>query len=313
MSELKVLSKEEVDALLNLNAESELGAVANEVHEGSTLTEPESEGTINQKALRNISDLTASECEKILTSFLRKKIHVEFKSTRQGKLSECLEGKTEKHVFTIFRAKPANQYGMASMNMPLLHHSINLLFGGQFNASEAIMEAPGKIGIIIADKLIDLCLHAFAKGSADYGEVKFETIKTITTPTLTSKMSLDDQVCAIEMTISMAEVETTLEFMFADSFIKNFIPSNPKDAKHVEGNHWRAAIESQVVDSYVTLNVALPDVSLKVKDILSMKEGDIIPIGDPTLVYVCLNNLKLFKATAGQANSKRVAKILSEV
>ena len=41
-------------------------------------------------------------------------------------------------------------------------------------------------------------------------------------------------------------------------------------------------------------------------DIMKLKSGDLIPIADPTDVFLCLNELKLFRASAGQANNKRV-------
>ena len=73
------------------------------------------------------------------------------------------------------------------------------------------------------------------------------------------------------------------------------------------------AIKTQVVDSIVNISISLPDVSMKANDFLNLKEGDLIPIGDPTMVYVCLNNYKLFRAVAGQSNSNLVVKITEQI
>ena len=72
------------------------------------------------------------------------------------------------------------------------------------------------------------------------------------------------------------------------------------------------AIENQVVDSNITIIASLPEINFKAKDLMSLKNGDLIPIGDPTLVDVYLNDVKLFCANAAQANSKRIIKILGE-
>jgi flagellar motor switch protein FliM len=309
MSELKVLSKEEVDALLNLTQESGDLSTLGENHEEWV----EHDCSVNQKALSNIKELTIAECEKNFVSFLRKKITVKPKSSRIGKISECLEGKMEKHVYSIFKILPNEHYGMAVVDLTLLHHSINLLYGGQFTPGEPIIESPGKIGVLIAEKICEVGLSGFAQACGEYGQISFEMVKTILQPSLTSKISLDDDVYLIEMNVLFGETESSFSIMVTKTFISDYLPAKPASIKHVDSNFWRSAIENQVVDSHVMVHVTLPDLSVKVNDIVNFKSGDVIPIEDPGLVYICLNNLKLFRATAGQANSKRVVKVLSEV
>lgn len=313
--ETKVLSKEEVDALLKVSHDSDID-LTNMASGAPTQGEKwtENNNPINKAALTNITELTVAECEEILTSFLRKKIITKAKSASRATLSECLNGKSEKHVFSVFHLLPNDCYGMAVIDLTLLHHAINLVYGGHIGAKEEpIMETPGKVGIIVAEKLCQLGLEGFKKACGEYGQVDFKIVKTITLPNLTSKMGLDDRVYAIDMSVFMGEIETSLAIIVKEDFLEEFIPVKNSDVKHVESNFWRSAIESQVADSLVSVCVTLPDIQVKVNDLMKFKEGDLIPMSDPTLVYVCLNNLKLFRAKAGQANSKRVAKILSEI
>jgi flagellar motor switch protein FliM len=113
--------------------------------------------------------------------------------------------------------------------------------------------------------------------------------------------------------VFFGEVETALSILVASDFLYEFIPSNTDDVVPIDSESWRTAIEAQVVDSSVTVCVSLPEISIKASDLVALKNGDLIPIGDPTLVYVCLNNTRLFCGNAGQANSSRVVKILSEI
>ena len=46
--------------------------------------------------------------------------------------------------------------------------------------------------------------------------------------------------------------------------------------------------------------------------LMKLKPGDVIPINDPSMVYVCTDQVKLFKAVAGTAKSQRVVKILDK-
>lgn len=314
MSELKVLSKDEVDALLNLTRDgnTEMSALENQasVHGESWV---ENSGQINSHALTNIKELCVAECENIFTSFLRKKIIVKFKSANHVQLSECITDKMEKHVFSVFQLTPSEEYGMVAIDLALLHHSITLLYGGMINSKDQIIETPGKIGIIIAEKLCELALDGFKKACSEFGEVSYKVLKTMTLPNLTSKLDLEDHVYAIEMIVVLGEIETSLCLLVTEDFLEEFIPVKPEEVSHIDSNFWRTAIETQVVDSFVSLSMTLPEINIKVNDLNTLKDGDLIPLTDPTAVYVCLNNLKLFRAKAGQANSKRVVKIVSEI
>lgn len=306
----KVLSSEEMDALLD--AAQDKGNDLTEII-GSANLGPGENRSLNQKALKNISELTWSECEKNLSSFLRKKILVSSKSAKFTKLNEALQDKTEKYVFTVFKIFPQNHYAVALVNLPLLHQAINYLFGGLTNDSGTVIDSPGKIGKIISEKLCQLSMDGFMQACKEYGNITYETVKTVTLPNLITKLSMEDVVFAMDLSVAFGEMETLLSIFVADDFFYELIPFHAHEMVTVDSESWRSAIQSQVVDSTITVSVSLPEVSMKASDLMSLKNGQLIPIGDPTNVYVCLNNKKLFLGTAGQANSNRVVKILNEI
>lgn len=309
MDESKVLSTDEVNALLRVTQEN-----------GSDLTKITSESiteddrSISHKALVNITELTWSECEKLLSSFLRRKITVKSKGFNHGTLADCLAGKGDSHVYTVFLLTPNNYYGLAMVDLPLLHQMINTLYGGQNNDKGPVMATPGKVGAIVGEKIGQIALEAFALACREYGTVTSETIKTVTLPNLISKFSLDDRVYALELLVYFGEVETSLTIMIAEEFLYKFIPANATpETPTSETRSWRNAIEHQFVDSSVTLTVSLPEISIKASELMALKSGDLITIPDPTQVSICLNDTKLFHAKAGQAHNTRVVKILGEI
>lgn len=308
----QVLSSEEVDAILKVTQQKEQD-LSKIVGNGDNANE---KGKHYTYALTNINELVRSECEKNLTSFLRKKVILKTKSFNLSKVSACLSANPEaKNIYSVFRLSPNEHYGMILVDMALLHQMINLLFGGKINDKEQVIENPGKVGNIIAEKLCQLCLTAFSQACEEYGTVTFDILKTTTSQNLASNLGLEaeDQVYMMDLSIFFDEIETSLKILITEDFLIQFIPSKVEGNKHREKDFWRTAIKTQVVDSFVTIHVTLPDVSMKVKDFMALKEGDLVPISDPTMVYVCLNNLKLFRASAGQANSKRVAKIINQI
>lgn len=308
----QVLSSEEVDAILKVTQEKkqDLSAI---VGEGDA--SKQDKGKHYTYALTNINEILRTELEKDITSFLRKRVILKTKSFHLTQVSEVFKNQTDKYIYSIFRISPNENYGMVCVDMPILDHTINLLYGGKLNTKEQVHDNPGKIGILIAEKIAQMLLSSFTFACQEYGAVNHETVKTTASTNLATNLGLneDDMIYLMELSIFFDEIETTLKFLISEDFLIQFIPVKSESHKHKEKDFWRTAIKSQVVDSIVTIHVSLPDVSMKVKDFMALKDGDIIPIGDPTVVYVCLNNLKLFRATAGQANSKRVAKIINQI
>ncbi len=311
MDESKILSTEEVDELLKAVQEKETD-LAKLLHNSGG--PKDIEHTVNYKALANVIELTWSECEKVFSSFIRKKVNVKPKGAQLGKLSYCLEGKIEKHVFGVFHLTTTNDFCLVVIALPLLHQMINALYGGVMNSKEPIIEYPGNIGLIVAEKICELALEGFCIACKEYGTVNFERTKTVTLPNLISKLSMEDDIYALTYTTTMGEVESDLAFMLPVQFLHKFLPiNNIQDEERLKQNHaWRDVIKNQVIDSDITVVASLPELILKTKDIVAMKSGDLIPIGDPTVVDVYLNDVKLFCANAAQANSNRIIKILSE-
>lgn len=311
VDESKVLSTEEVDALSKASQDS--GNDLTKLTSGND-KKIENPTSADSKALNNIMELTWSECERIFSSFVRKRIVIKSKSHQFSTVAEALNGKTEKHVYAVFQLKPDHYYGIVVMDLPLLHQMINLIYGGQINEKEPIMEAPGNVGVIVASKIADLALQGFAEGCREYGVINYEMVKTVILPNLISKLAMDDRVYAIEHEVIFGAVTTSLSIFVPEAFLQDFTTTHPTEIAHVEpSSSWRSAIETQVIDSHVTVTVSLPDISIKAKDLIALKNGDIIPISDPTQVDVCLNGVKLFRGSAAQANSNLVVKILGEI
>jgi flagellar motor switch protein FliM len=308
MDESKILSEEEVDAILKVTQDKS-GDLTSIIRNENLQVD---ESVVNTKAIKTIMELTWSECENLLSSFLRKKIAVRLKDMPHRKLADYLD--SDKHMYSVFLIEPFNCYSLVIIDMPFLHYMISYLYGGQKNTNnDTIIESPGKIGVIITTKISEIILDGFIQACKEYGSITYQTIKTVTLPNLISKLGMEDRVFSLNLSAIFGEKETSFSIILAEEFIFKFLPANPvPEVPATETQSWRTAIQKQVIDSYVTLSVSIPEVTIKASELLALKPGDLIPISDPTSVNICLNSLKLFSGTAGQANSTRVVKILDE-
>lgn len=310
MSEFQVLSTEEVQELLkaaegNGNDLSVLLATGNNNVDQAK----------NEHLLTNLVEALRVQSEKLLSGFLRKRIVVESGTFNPSQLNTCLNEITKQQVYAVFQISPKEKCGLVIIDMVLLHQSINLLFGGQINASDTIITNPGQIGLLISEKIAQIFGAAFVQAAKEYETIECEVLKTACLPNLPTNYALEDKVNVLELPIILDDVKTYIKYIFSDSLLKDLLPHQEVDFQHQpqEKMVWQNQIKSQVVDSYVNISITLADINMSAKEFMALKQDDLIPIADPTQAYVCLNSTKLFKANAGQSNSKLVAKIISKI
>ncbi|MFZ2315442.1 MAG: FliM/FliN family flagellar motor switch protein [Gammaproteobacteria bacterium] len=309
MSEFQVLSTEEVEELLKATDGSGNDLSVLLANGGNN-----NEQVKNEHLLNNLVEALRLHSEKLLSSFLRKKIAIKSNPFNASQLNTCLNEITPQHVYAVFRASPKEKCGLIIIDMMLLHQAINLLFGGKIDATETVITHPGQIGLLISENIAQIFAAAFVKATNEYETIECEVLKIDILPNLPTNYALDDSVRTLELPVMLDELQTSVKYIFSDCLLNGLMPAgdaqlNPLHDKTI----WHDQIKSQVVDSYVNVSIALTEINMSVKDFMALKQDDVIPVADPTQVYVCLNNTKLFKATAGQANSKLVAKITSKL
>jgi flagellar motor switch protein FliM len=306
MEERNILSREEVDAIIK-SAQSSSELEANEEAADS----PSS--NINTHALEIMMEHACAGLENKLTVLLRKKIVVKSKPAVQMTVEDYSKLVSENFTFSSFRLMPYNSPTVISIQNRFIDVITNLLYGGTVDSITDGSIKVGKVGLLTSEKISRMSLESFVDATKEHGDLLIEYYKTATTLNTANNIRVEDLIYSIEISIMIDEIESVLQLNFTDEFLIKIIPMKTGKGKHKEKDFWRSAIKTEVMDSYVTITTNMADLKMNLKDFLNMKEGDEVQIGDPTLVFVCLNELKLYRALAGQANSNLVVKIVSQV
>ena len=302
-----VLSTEEVDAIMKAAepAQHDLGSLISSARE---------QGNRYCAALNHIYEQTRVESERNFSAFFRKKIIARLNTSNLITLSVALSQTDKPLFYHVFRILPQDRYGVFVLDGNFVHQTINLLYGGKINPQETVPANPGKIGLMVAEKLCEMALQSFEKACTELSKIQCSILKTSLQPQFPVNVGINgnDEVFQFEFGITLDELETSMRFLVAEPFFNALIPEKTDIVKDAEKSTWHTAIQSQVSDSTVSVQAALPEITMRAKDFMALKPGDIIPITDPTSVHLCVNSLKLFRAIAGQANGKRVVKILGQ-
>ncbi len=270
----------------------------------------------DNKKIIHITEFFAEEGSKRLSSFLRKKITIALNSISTGLFKE-IEHDYSKMLMLGFQAGPGEQFGFIMFDFLLLHSVINLLYGGKLSTDEQIIDTPGRTGIQIARKVSDICLQVFQDALNEH--LKTDLLLSNLSTSLYSVFNQKfDACCDFAFNFSMDAVSGVLHLVIPESILVNITSESGEHSDITEQDsdqdlYFSGQLKHELIDSKVTICAMLPDISLLVKDVVNLRAGDVIPIGDPTLVYIAHNQKKLFSAIAGQSSSRRIVEIIDTV
>src|SRR5688572_11558870 len=116
MSDAKVLSNEEVDAILKVTQEKN-----RDLSDLMGNTEVNSDWLQGDHNLTNLLEMTRMECQKTLSTFLRKKVIIKSKSVKLIRVLDSAQPKPEAYLYALFHTKPIDHFGIVALDTTFLH------------------------------------------------------------------------------------------------------------------------------------------------------------------------------------------------
>lgn len=76
---------------------------------------------------------------------------------------------------------------------------------------------------------------------------------------------------------------------------------------------WVNALQQDILDAQVPINATLVEKQISLRDISSLKAGDVIPVDIPDVVTMTANKIPMFKAKVGQLGSSLALKVENRI
>lgn len=273
--------------------------------------------------IESVVSFLTSEGQLRLSSFLRKKVLIKFNSITSC-LFDDIEHDHTRLLMLNFCISPYEKYGLIFFDFIFLHSVINLLYGGVVSNNEPIMRGLGKSGIKIAKKVSEIFLGVLQESMMEYLKTDLRFSEASSHLSAVFKQEKYEKCYNISLCAWFDSVVCNVNFVIPERIFSNSdaeevvdgnssAPSaNSKDVV-AQSSIFDEKARNELIDSSVSVSVSLPQIALKLKDVVNLKAGDIIPISDPATVFVTLNNKKLYKASAGQSNLRRAVKITEKL
>lgn len=255
------------------------------------------------------------EAGKNFSSFLRKKVDVSISSSRFGTVGEFVSEDDKETVYNLYYVTSGNYFSVVSIKNNFLHQILNVLFGGYMNTSEPISPVPGKIGLMVSEKVASTFLAAFKIACSEYGEFNYQLIKTSTLPVLVSRLSKDHRIYAISIDIAIDDNHFDINMLVNADFMRSLSTEKLNEEKATDDKHAHVKdkIKNSLMNSNITLVASLPESKINAMNLMCLKAGDLIPISNPTNVVLSVGNKKLFSGIASQSNSSLVVKLIDKL
>jgi len=264
---------------------------------------------MKNKSVVHLIDSFILETQNKLCAFLRKNITLKFSTIESCCLDE-LHPEPDETIAT-FSMSGLDPKGFIILPQLLIDCVINALYGGDLTTQGDALPCIGEMGKRLAKKIAELCITAFGRTSPQKknGDISLDKITDFThfIPEGIAKYTLYKLI----IDFTMEEVNLSFMFSFPECYLDEIEPSGAQDTDKLVGvnNVNTQLLEKELSESSITLVAFLPEIPIKMGDIMKLKSGDIIPISDPNILYLSVNHKKLFKGLVGSNDTSRVVKV----
>lgn len=312
------LSQDEVDALLTGVSGDDDAPVVDAVSDVRPydLTSNERVTRAKMPAL----DLVNERCARLLRSgllnFMGHAPKVTCAPVRTVKYSEFTSGLSQPLSLNSVQIKPLRGHALFAFDPTLVYLVVDNLFGGngKFQARPETRELTATEQRI-SQRLLYVVFDELQKAWKDLYAVTFELVRSDSSLQFINVATPTDMVVVSTFTIELGAVSGNLNICIPYSMlepIRDILQRSGEKSEAVEPDrHWMRMLSKQVQSAEVELVAELVNVSVTVKQLMTMTVGDIISVDMPPLVTAQVDGVPIFDCRYGALNGQYAIRIES--
>jgi len=312
----KVLSQEEVDALLSAMNKGEVDL---EGGQGETADVVPCDLTSQNRilhdqfeALDQVYDIFINLFRNSLSSSLRKTVEVTLGSSEMVKFSEFLKSFSNPTSFNIFNMSPLIGSGMLVLKPDLVFPLIDCMFGGDGKSVHQVREFT-RIEQGVIKRFVNETLKIWQKSFRAVHSVEVSLKKTETKPQFVHLVAPDDAVIITAFTINCDEFSENIYLCIPHIMlepIKDKLSYGSLTELEVK-NKCNSQLQTLLKETSVSITVELGETTRNVGDLLNLQTGDIINLNagpqDPIIIKV--EQITKYKGFPGIVKGNRAVQI----
>ncbi len=320
MSDL--LSQDEIDALLHGVDDVEEEEVTEASTESKDMTEYDfsSQDRIvrgRMPTLEMVNERFARHLRISLFNMMRRTAEVSINGIQMIKFGEYVHTLFVPTSLNMVRFRPLKGTGLITMEARLVFILVDNFFGGdgRYHAKiEGREFTPTERRII--QMLLKIIFEDYKEAWSPVMDVSFEYLDSEVNPSMANIVSPTEVVVIssfhIELDGGGGDFHVALPYSMLEP-IRELLDAGVQSDKEDTDMRWSKALRDEIMDVPVELTTKFLEVDLPLRQIMELKEGDIIPIEMPETLTVLVEDLPTYRAKLGRVRENMAIKIDSKI
>ena len=252
-----------------------------------------------------------------LFNMMRRSAEISVNGIQMIKFSEYIHSLFVPTSLNMVRIKPLRGTALFTLEAKLVFILVDNFFGGdgRFHAKiEGREFTPTErriIQLLLRQAFVDL-----KEAWSPVMKVDFEYLDSEVNPALATIVSPSEVVCVCSFNIELdgggGNFHVTMPYSMLEPIREKLDAGIQSDRDNVD-ERWSDAIREEIFSAEVEVSGDLVETEMTLKDVMDLKEGDIIPIDMPDEVTLKAADMPCFRADFGSSNGYMALKIKEEI
>ncbi|VUD56399.1 Flagellar motor switch protein FliM [Thalassocella blandensis] len=310
-----LLSQDEIDALLHGVDDGDIDTEG-EVEEGSVrnydLTSQDRIVRGRMPTLEMINERFARYTRISMFNLLRRTADVSVGGIQIQKFGEYVHTLYVPTSLNMVKFRPLRGTALIILDAKLVFKLVDNFFGGDGRHAKIEGREFTPTELRVVQMVLDQVFVDLREAWKAVKEIDFEYMNSEVNPSMANIVSPSEVVVVstfhVELDGGGGELHITMPYSMVEP-IRDVLDAGLQSDTDERDDRWVNALKEDVMEACIDLECDIVKRQISLREIVDLRDGDIIPITMPDFQIVTANGVPVFKATVGQSNNNLALKI----
>ena len=314
-----LLSQDEIDALLHGVDEGILDSGQDTDPNGVTSYDLTSQDRIvrgRMPTLEMINERFARYTRISMFNLLRRSADVSVGGVQVMKFGEYVHTLYVPTSLNLVKMKPLRGTALFILDARLVFKLVDNFFGGDGRHAKIEGREFTPTELRVVRMVLEQAFDDLKEAWQAIKEVQFEYVNSEVNPAMANIVSPSEVVVVstfhIELDGGGGEMHITMPYSMIEP-LREVLDSGVQSDVDEHDERWVRALREEITAAKVPLSSTVVRTELKLRDLLNMQAGDVIPVEMPEHMVLCANGVPTFKARLGAARGNLALQILGPI
>lgn len=314
-----LLSQDEIDALLHGVDDGDIDTDSNDDPSGIRAYDLTSQDRIvrgRMPTLEMINERFARYTRISMFNLLRRTADVSVGGIQIQKFGEYVHTLYVPTSLNMVKFRPLRGTALIILDAKLVFKLVDNFFGGDGRHAKIEGREFTPTELRVVQMVLDQVFIDLREAWKAVMDIKFEYINSEVNPSMANIVSPSEVVVVSTLHVELdgggGELHITMPYSMVEP-IREVLDAGLQTDTDERDERWVNALKEDVMDAQVDLECDVIRKQISLREIVDLREGDIIPITMPESHILTANGVPVFKAQFGQSNENLAMKIIDYV